>query len=219
MLKLAAAAAATVAASSVGFGVSATSRTNSKVRARPPFSRERFVEECVAASRESGGQGPVGEILARAVADHRAVLAALGSPQHAGLDVLHRSSSLTIFAAQWAPHMSLPAHDHRLWALIGIYVGREDNILWRRGSSGIEAIGAKVLFAGDVAALPSDAIHSVTNPLQQSTGGLHVYGGDFFATPRSQWDNKSLREEPSDGDAIRALFDQENARLHDCGAH
>ena len=183
------------------------------------FSRERFVEECIAASLESESQSAVGEVLSRAVADHQAVLAALGNPQQAGLDVLHRSASLTIFAAKWAPHMALPAHDHRLWALIGIYVGREDNILWRRRPIGIEAVGAKVLFPGEVAALPSDAIHSVTNPLQHFTGGIHIYGGDFFATPRSQWDNESLRETPSDGDAIRALFDRENARLHVCGAH
>jgi predicted metal-dependent enzyme (double-stranded beta helix superfamily) len=109
--------------------------------------------------------------------------------------------------------MSLPTHDHRLWALIGIYTGREDNILWRRSESGVEGYGAKVPFGGDVATLPADAVHSVTNPLTRFTAGLHIYGGDFFATPRSQWDPETLAEGPSDGGAIQAMFERENERL------
>jgi len=177
------------------------------------FDRDRFVDDCVAANRESDAQAAVREVLARAVEAPEGVLAALRSPQEAGLDVLHRSPALTIFAAHWAPRMSLPAHDHRLWALIGLYTGREDNILWRRGGRAVEAYGATVLFPGDIAALPADAVHSVTNPLTRFTGALHIYGGDFFATPRSQWDAETLAEEPSDGAAIRALFERENERL------
>jgi len=177
------------------------------------FDRDRFVAECLAASREGDRQAAVREVLARAVSDPSSVLAGLGPPREAGLDVLHRSPTLTIFAAHWAPRMSLPAHDHRLWALIGIYTGREDNILWRRADGGVEAYGAKVLFGGDVATLPVDAVHSVTNPLSRFTGGIHIYGGDFFATPRSQWDEETLAEEPSDGGRIRAFFDRENGRL------
>jgi predicted metal-dependent enzyme (double-stranded beta helix superfamily) len=181
-------------------------------RSMSAFSRERFVEDCVAAHRSADGQAAVEEVLARAVSNHRQVLAELGAPREAGLDVLHRSASLTIFAAKWAPQMNLPAHDHRMWASIGIYVGREDNILWRRNDRGIEAYGAKVLFPGDVAALAADAIHSVTNPLQSYTAGIHIYGGDFFDTPRSQWSQETLAEERSDGDVIKAMFERENAR-------
>jgi predicted metal-dependent enzyme (double-stranded beta helix superfamily) len=177
------------------------------------FDRDRFVDECVAASRERDGQAAVREVLARAVKEPDRVLTGLGPPREAGLDVLHRSPTLTIFAAHWAPRMSLPAHEHRLWALIGIYTGREDNILWRRADPSLEAHGAKVLFAGDVATLPTDAVHSVTNPLPRFTGGLHIYGGDFFATPRSQWNAETLAQEPSDGRTISTMFDRENDRL------
>lgn len=177
------------------------------------FDRDRFVESCIAANRDHDPQAAVRDVLARAVCDASTVLAALGPPTRAGLDVLHRSPTLTIFAAHWAPRMCLTAHDHRLWALIGIYSGREDNILWRRIDGHIEAREAKVLFEGDVSDLPSDAIHSVTNPLERYTAGIHIYGGDFFATPRSQWNPESLQEERSDGAAIRAVFAQENRRI------
>jgi predicted metal-dependent enzyme (double-stranded beta helix superfamily) len=177
------------------------------------FDRDRFVESCIVAHRDHDPQAAVRDVLAPAVRDAPVVLAALGLPTRAGLEVLHRSPTLTIFAAHWGPRMCLPAHDHRLWALIGIYSGREDNILWRRTDGRIEAREAKVLFERDVAELPSDAIHSVTNPLERYTAGIHIYGGDFFATPRSQWNPESLREEPSDGAAIRAMFERENQRM------
>ena len=177
------------------------------------FDRDRFVEDCVAAGRERDAQAAVREVLARAVSEPAAVLTRLGAGGKAGLDVLHRSANLTIFAAHWAPQMSLSAHDHRMWALIGLYAGREDNIHWHRTEGRLQAHGAAVLFPGDVAALPADAIHSVTNPLTRFTSGIHIYGGDFFATPRSLWDPESLIEEPSDGAKIQAIFERENERL------
>ena len=162
---------------------------------------------------ERDAQAAVRDVLARAVRQPSAVLARLGAMDRAGLDVMHRSATLTIFAAHWAPQMSLPAHDHRMWALIGLYAGREDNIYWSRTAGGLRARSATVLFAGEVATLPADAIHSVTNPLVHFTGGIHIYGGDFFATPRSQWDSETLVEEPSNGATIRAIFERENRRL------
>jgi predicted metal-dependent enzyme (double-stranded beta helix superfamily) len=104
-----------------------------------------------------------------------------------------------------------------MWALIGIDTGREDNILWRRTPARIEAFGAEALLEGDVAALPADVIHSVTNPLTRFTGSIHIYGGDFFETARSQWNPETLHEEPSDGAVIREMFERENAR-HRCVA-
>jgi len=172
-----------------------------------------FVADCVSASEQEDPQEAVKEVLARGVDDPRAMLRAIGEPTQAGLRVFHRSPTLTIFAATWTPQMNLMPHDHLMWALIGIYTGREDNILWRRTDGRPTAHGAQCLFAGDVAALPADVIHSVTNPLDRFTGGVHIYGGDFFATKRSQWNPETLEEEPSDGDVIRAIFERANARL------
>lgn len=174
---------------------------------------DRFVEDCVAANRDADAQAAVKEVLARAVSAPKSVLAALGEPSKAGINVLHRSESLTIFSATWTPQMNLMPHNHLMWANIGIYTGREDNILWRETSDGIEACGAKALFEKEAAALPVDAVHSVTNPLLRFTGGIHIYGGDFFDTTRSQWDPETLEEEPSDGAVIRGIFERENTRL------
>jgi len=174
---------------------------------------ERFVADCIAANQERDAQAAVLEVLARAVREPRAVLAALGEPRNAGIDVLHRSDTLTIFNATWTPQMNLMPHNHLMWANIGIYTGREDNVLWREATPRLAAFGASALFAGDVDALPKDVIHSVTNPLLRFTGGIHIYGGDFFATTRNQWNPETLAKEPSDGAVIRHLFESENQRL------
>jgi predicted metal-dependent enzyme (double-stranded beta helix superfamily) len=171
---------------------------------------DRFVEDCVVANRDSDPQAAVKEVLAEAVHKPKAVLAAIGEPDKAGLNVLLKSETLTIFAATWTPQLNLMPHNHLMWANIGIYTGREDNIMWRRGADGIEAFEAKALFERDTAALPPDAIHSVTNPLLRFTGGIHIYGGDYFDTKRSQWNPETLDEEPSDGAIIRGIFEREN---------
>jgi len=173
----------------------------------------RFVADCIAANKETDAQAAVREVLARAVSTPAAVLAALGDPEKAGLNVLLSSPTLTIFAATWTPQMNLMPHNHLMWANIGIYTGREDNIYWKRTSDGIRAYGADALFVKDTAMLPEDAVHSVTNPLLRFTGGIHIYGGDFFDTARSQWDPETLEEEPSDGAVIRGIFQRENERL------
>lgn len=175
---------------------------------------ERFLSDCIAAGEDSDSQAAVLEVLSRAVRDPKAMLVAVGEPTEAGINVLHRSQSLTIFNAAWTPQMNLMPHNHLMWANIGIYTGREDNILWRQTSDRIQAFGAKALFAGDAVALPADVIHSVTNPLPRFTGGIHIYGGDFFATTRSQWDPETLSREPSDGASIRRMFELENQRRY-----
>ncbi len=174
---------------------------------------DRFVADCIEANRESDAQAAVEEVLARAVSTPESLIQALGEPKKAGMNVLLSSPALTIFAATWTPQMNLMPHDHLMWANIGIYTGREDNIFWNKTTEGIEAYGADALFVKDTAMLPVDALHSVTNPLQRFTGGMHIYGGDFFNTTRSQWDPETLAQEPSDGARIRAMFDRENERL------
>ena len=58
----------------------------------------------------------------------------------------------------------------------------------------IEAAGAKALCAMDAEPLGSGIIHSVINPIDKLTGAIHIYGGDFFAAERSEWDSMTLEE-------------------------
>jgi len=139
----------------------------------------------------------------------------MGEPREAGIHPLHRAPGLTILNVVWAPLMVLLPHNHRMWATIGIYTGREDNILWRSAGPRVGAVGAASLSEKDVFDLPDDAIHSVVNPIPRLTAAIHVYGGDFFAAARSEWDSETLRERPWDIEAARRTF-REAARRFSC---
>jgi predicted metal-dependent enzyme (double-stranded beta helix superfamily) len=169
-----------------------------------------FVANCEQAVRDPDPQGAVRELLLRTMTDPPAAAAALGR-EAGGLEFLHCSAALTVLNVTWAPTMSIYPHDHRMWAVIGIYGGAEDNTLYRRGPERIAAAGGRELREGDVFALGAEAIHAVTNPQARFTGAIHVYGGDFVNQPRSQWDPDTLAEEPWDIEEVRRLFAAANA--------
>jgi predicted metal-dependent enzyme (double-stranded beta helix superfamily) len=101
-----------------------------------------------------------------------------------------------------------------MWAAIGMYTGREDNIFWRRipgdPAGRVEATGARALSVGDAELLRHNIIHSVTNPIPRLTGAIHVYGGDFFAAERSEWDSESLLEGRFDAERAIRRFEEAN---------
>jgi predicted metal-dependent enzyme (double-stranded beta helix superfamily) len=109
--------------------------------------------------------------------------------------------------------MVLFPHDHRMWAAIGIYAGREDNTFFRRSDVDAPRLvdsGAKQLSVGDVLVLGADTIHAVANSQDQLTGALHVYGGDFVNEPRSQWGPGARTERPFDLEIVRGQFADAN---------
>jgi predicted metal-dependent enzyme (double-stranded beta helix superfamily) len=180
------------------------------------FDQPRFTAECQSALREDTPERAIRELVAWAVSEPAALLNALGEPKRAGIQNLYNAPDLTILNVIWAPHMTLMPHDHHMWAVIGIYSGREDNIFWRRlpedAHGRIEAAGARALSNRDVVTLGREIIHSVTNPIPRLTAALHIYGGDFFGKARSEWDPETLEERPFDVERAQRLFEQANAR-------
>jgi predicted metal-dependent enzyme (double-stranded beta helix superfamily) len=181
------------------------------------FYLDRFIADCRDAVTADATHKSVREVVARAVSDPNAVLTGLGEPRGAGVEGLYRSQELTILNVVWGPRMTIMPHNHLMWAVIGIYTGREDNIFWRRvpdaNGARIEAAGAKSLGERDAEPLGRDIIHTVTNPLTRLTGAIHVYGGDFYAVVRSEWDPETLLERAYDVEKNLRLFAEANARL------
>lgn len=185
-----------------------------RARAASTFDVERFIEDCRNASLgPADAQSAVQDVLTKAMSNPGNVLAGVGEPQKGGIKTLHRSADLTILNIVWSPLMQLMPHEHNMWSVIGIYTGREDNIFWQRHERHVSAMKATAISQGSVVALPRDVIHSVSNPIEKLTGAIHIYGGDFFATPRSEWDPETLTErEWSIQNAVR-LFEDSNNRF------
>lgn len=174
------------------------------------FDKEQFISDCRGALNGDRASRNVREVVARAISDQTSVVRGLGEPKKGGLDVLHRSKELTVLNVLWPAGMIVMPHNHALWAVIGVYDGREDNILWRQlpadANGRVEAAGAKTLSAGDTIAFGDDVIHSVVNPLGRITAAIHVYGGDFFGVDRNEWDPESLHERPYDMEKVLKIF-------------
>ena len=179
------------------------------------FQKERFVEECRAALKERQAQAAIRELVEKAVSEPAQVVRALGEPKLSGVETIYRAADLTILNLCWGPRMVFKPHDHRMWAVIGIYGGREQNIFYRRNENGLTQHGMKEMNTMDTIPLGAAIIHAVTNPLDQITGALHVYGGDFFATPRSEWDPATFEEHPYDMEHSLRAFAEANERLGD----
>jgi len=180
------------------------------------FDLDQFIADCRSARDTDPSHKLVHEVVARAVSDPSAVLKGLGEPKRAEVCKLYHSDTLTILNVIWAPKMTIMPHDHRMWAVIGVYSGREDNIFWRRlpnERGKVEAAGAKALSTGDAEPLGHNIIHSVTNPIGRLTGAIHVYGGDFFGAERSEWDAETLLEDRYNVEKNMRLFEEANARL------
>lgn len=178
------------------------------------FEREGFIEQCRAAVREKDGHKIVRELLQEVVSDPAAIEKELQTPERGFVEKIYVGPDLTIIHLGWPPKMVLRPHNHKMWANIGIYRGREDNMFWRElppdSAEGIEAAGAKSIGEGDVAPLGKDIIHSVANPTNRLTCALHVYGGDFFEMERNEWDPDTLAKERYSMENTYRAFEEAN---------
>lgn len=176
------------------------------------FELESFIADCRAALTERAPESAIRELVARAVAQPADVERALGTPRWGGISTLHHSPELTILNVVWTPGMAIQPHNHRMWAVLGLYGGQEDNTFYRRDPGGLAVAGDKQLRRCDTALLGPAIIHAVANPLRAFTGAIHIYGGDFFATPRSQWTLDTFEERPFDVEQGRRVFVEANER-------
>src|SRR5579871_1787606 len=106
------------------------------------FDLQRFIDDCLVAVRGPGASGRVLRLMREAMTDTASVKQAI-TPLDPSVNVLdappvYRSDELTILNVTLRPGAASIAHDHRMWAVIGIYEGREVNTFYRRSEVGLE---------------------------------------------------------------------------------
>lgn len=166
-----------------------------------------FVSDVQSAVARSDSINAVQEVVAAAIVDGAAIDSALGTELKPEPETLLSSDHLTIQRIIWPPGLGSPPHEHRMWAVVGVYAGEELNRIYERGSGGLRERGTRAVAERDVFVLDADAIHSVENPDRNWTAGLHVYGGDIVNIERSAWAPDG-REVPfaENSTARRAMF-------------
>jgi predicted metal-dependent enzyme (double-stranded beta helix superfamily) len=174
------------------------------------FDLEKFISDCKAATEQDNPREVILGLVKDAIANPQGLAAAVGYHNKSTYDKIFVSDDLVIVNVVWSPGLSIIPHNHNCWAVIGVYVGQEKNIFWQRikddDNGKIQEAGNKIINAGESVKLGSNIIHSITNPTNEYTGAIHVYGGDIFKIDRSEWDTTTLHEAPYDACKAMAGF-------------
>jgi len=113
--------------------------------------------------------------------------------------ILFEDDTVSIWRTSFDPGVSVPAHDHQLSAVIGVYQGSERNDFFEADpSGGLRRSTDVALSAGDVLSIGPSAIHGVTCISDDPCLGLHVYLGNLTAVERTLFDIDNKRVLPFD---------------------
>ena len=159
---------------------------------------EQLIADCRAARAADPTHKATREAVARAVSRPQALLAALGEPRRAEIQKLYHAADLTILNVIWAPRMTIFPHNHRMWAVIGLYtacsaaggfLGRfipgafEEAYSWRGGYLAIATLNL-VCLAVVVLLLPREKNFEKASSLAASIGQMlrHLRNPKLLAT-------------------------------------
>lgn len=124
--------------------------------------------------------------------------ASIPAGANVGEMIVHSSPELTMMYVRVPARFQSGIHNHTVFACIGQLFGREKNVIYNQTADGkgLTQAHEAMINAGEVFRLPEDAIHHIENPNENTSGALHVYGGDFYAImdERSLWDYDDLSE-------------------------
>jgi len=155
------------------------------------FSVNAFVEECRAALHNDDTPDRIRALMGRALKDPQGVSRAFDNNISRATDMsellIFRSDDLLIHRVALDPHWKSLPHDHRIWGFVGIYQGEEANTFYKEEGEALEQIDSRSMKAGEVLAMDPDTIHSIANPMETTTIGIHVYLGDLQKQKRCLW--------------------------------
>jgi predicted metal-dependent enzyme (double-stranded beta helix superfamily) len=171
------------------------------------FDLDTFIASCVAASADTEPVEALREVVARAIRDPHGLDAAFPVPVDPSDDgVLFSSAALFVAQGLFPRGFATGIHDHTVAAVIGPWVGYEDNYLFRRTALGIEPIEVQRVHAGEAVILDANAIHDVHAPTTTWTAALHVYLGDIATLQRSSWADADAPASPFVGAEMEARW-------------
>ena len=166
------------------------------------FDLDEFVAKCQAALAAQDTTARIKALVKDAIADPKAVRSAFDA-RVTGSSIsdraVYRSEQLTVLDVSTPVGMKTPAHNHNMWAVIGVYDGEEHNVFFKEVDGKPEASGERLLRTGETAVLDEKTIHAISNPLTRKSFAIHVYGGDLVnRAGRSMWNPTTQVREPYD---------------------
>lgn len=167
------------------------------------FDLQQFIGECQSALDDSKPAQRIEALVKEAISDPNAVREAFGKARNVErqgpITFAWRDANLSVADVTTPPGLKSPAHNHNMWAVIGVYDGQEHNRFYRYEEGNLQEKGERLLKEGDVAVLGPEAVHAIANPLPANSSAIHVYGGDLVErSNRSMWNPHTQEREDYD---------------------
>jgi len=179
------------------------------------FTLEHFTGACRVALKADDPVEAICALVEEAVAEPEAIAQALEKAQPGGAQagaMIHQSDDLTIVHVVAAPGFVSPVHDHTIWAVVGQYMGQEDNTFYEERDGDLVQVGAQSICAGEVVPLNNKTIHAIRNAsTEEPCRALHVYGGDLLGANRSFWEPESGEKKSAKTGDFQAAIERLNA--------
>lgn len=164
----------------------------------PDFEVESFVQDMRDIAANADAARNLRAYMDRIFTDPSSIEAAFEGSQPGDI-ILFEDDSVSVWRTSFQPGVSVPAHDHQLSAVIGVYHGEERNDFFEADPSGGVRRSSDVLLGiGDVLSIGPNAIHSVTCVSQAPCLGLHVYLGNLTDVKRTLFDIDNRTSMPFD---------------------
>lgn len=151
------------------------------------FSIEQLVQQCRAALTTADPGEAVRGLVADALREPDAVLAALGDAPSIGLTTYASEPGLTVQRIVWGPGITSTVHEHGVWVVAGVYAGAELNVRYEVHDEQVVERERVRVGRGSALLLRAEEAHAVVGSGEELTQALHVYGGDIATLPRREW--------------------------------
>ena len=160
-----------------------------------------FIDACETAAAQPDAQVKVRTIIEEWLHhpdEIATVLKDYGDVSSLDTMVFHSSERLTLIHVTLDPLFIAGPHNHGMWAVVGVYGGREDNTFYKVDDGRLSVATHKSVNAPETLTLGKNIIHAIRNPLDVQLKAIHAYGGDLMRAERSTWDPTTSVETPYD---------------------
>jgi predicted metal-dependent enzyme (double-stranded beta helix superfamily) len=145
-----------------------------------------FVRFCLGAIDRPDAPAHIRAELLRIVAKPNEIAPPKQGDRHAWR--IHRSRHLTVLHTAYAPSLRTMPHDHGTYAVVSVYRGQEDNVVYKRAGRTLSVSEHQSIRPGEAVVLDADTIHDLSTSSGEPTCSIHVYGGDLFdCDRRTMW--------------------------------
>lgn len=103
--------------------------------------------------------------------------------------ILFEDEQISIWFCRFQPGATVPPHNHKMAASIGVFQGTERNDMFARDSHGqLTKTASHLISEGQVFQIGADAIHGVSCVSEAPSQAIHVYRGALSMTDRDLFD-------------------------------